>query len=105
MIFFDSANGNLSILAPLKNERVAWTISPTMTATRLLSIALLAKAIIFMEREESRTPELISGYAMALPLVIGESYNFPSLSLLSKYWQDPSGKTFERKKVIVLNLG
>lgn len=71
-----------------------------MTATRLLSVALLAKAIIFMERQESRTPELISGYAMALPLVIGESYCFPSLSLLSKYWQDPSGKKKKRGGVI-----
>lgn len=29
---------------------------------------------------------------MALPLIIGKDYCFPSLSLLSKYWQDPSGK-------------
>lgn len=92
--FYFSANGNLSILAPLKNERVAWTISPSMTATRLLSIALLAKAIIFMAGQESRSSDLISGYAMSLPLVIGEDYCFPSLSLLSKYWQDPSGKLF-----------
>ncbi|KAG2228566.1 hypothetical protein INT48_008735 [Thamnidium elegans] len=87
------ANGNLSILAPLKNERVAWTISPSMTATRLLSIALLAKAIIFMAGQESRSSDLISGYAMSLPLVIGKDYCFPSLSLLSKYWQDTSARS------------
>ncbi|KAI8970454.1 hypothetical protein BDF20DRAFT_891371 [Mycotypha africana] len=87
------ANGNLSIMAPLKNERIAWTISPSMTATRLLSIALLAKTVIFMARQENRSSDFISGYAMALPLVIGESYCFPSLSMLSKYWQDPSARS------------
>jgi hypothetical protein len=78
----------------LKSEREAWTISPSMTANRLLSIALLAKAIIFMAGQESRSSDLISSYAMSLPLIIGEPYCFPSLSLLSKYWQDPSGKYF-----------
>jgi len=63
-----------------------------MTANRLLSIALLAKAIIFIAGQESKSSDLISGYAMALPLIIGKDYCFPSLSLLSKYWQDPSGK-------------
>lgn len=87
-----SANGNLSILAPLKNEREAWTVSSSMTANRLLSIALLAKAVVSMAGQESRSSDLISGYAMSLPLIVGESYCFPSLSLLSKYWQDPSGK-------------
>ncbi|KAI8637841.1 hypothetical protein BD408DRAFT_374442 [Parasitella parasitica] len=87
------ANGNLSILAPLKNEQYAWTISPSMTANRLLSIALLAKAIIFVAGQESKGSDLISGYAMALPLVIGKDYCFPSLSLLSKYWQDPSARS------------
>lgn len=87
------ANGNLSILAPLKSEKLAWTISPSMTANRLLSIALLAKAIIFISGQESKSSDLISGYAMALPLVIGKDYCFPSLSLLSKYWQDPSARS------------
>ncbi|KAL7310276.1 hypothetical protein PS15m_009794 [Mucor circinelloides] len=87
------ANGNLSILAPLKSERSAWTISPSMTANRLLSIALLAKAIIFIAGQESKSSDLISGYAMALPLIIGKDYCFPSLSLLSKYWQDPSARS------------
>ncbi|KAI8979974.1 hypothetical protein BDB01DRAFT_837012 [Pilobolus umbonatus] len=87
------ANGNLSILAPLKSERCSWMISPSMTATRLLSIALLAKAVTYIAGQESRSSELISGYAMSLPLIIGESYCFPSLSLLSKYWQDPSARS------------
>ncbi|KAI9472282.1 MAG: hypothetical protein EXX96DRAFT_597308 [Benjaminiella poitrasii] len=87
------ANGNLSILAPLNNEKEAWTISSSMTANRLLSIALLAKAALFIADEESRSSDLISGYAMALPLVIGPSYCFPSLSLLSRYWQDPSARS------------
>ncbi|GAN10288.1 conserved hypothetical protein [Mucor ambiguus] len=87
------ANGNLSLLAPLKSERSAWTISPSMTANRLLSIALLAKAIIFIAGQESKSSDLISGYAMALPLIIGKDYCFPSLSLLSKYWQDPSARS------------
>ncbi|KAI7901630.1 uncharacterized protein BX663DRAFT_99571 [Cokeromyces recurvatus] len=87
------ANGNLSILAPLKNEKEAWTISASMTANRLLSIALLAKAILFIAEKETQSSDLISGYAMALPLVIGSSYCFPSLSLLSKYWQDPSARS------------
>lgn len=42
--------------------------------------------------QEAKASDLIAGYAMALPAVIGESYCFPSLSLLSKYWQDHSGK-------------
>lgn len=91
--FFIRANGNLSLLAPLSSERIAWTISPSMTANRLLSIALLAKAVIFMAGQESRSSDLISGYAMSLPLVIGKPYCFPSLSLLSKYWQDPSARS------------
>lgn len=62
-----------------------------MTANRLLSIALLAKAVVSMAGQESRSSDLISGYAMSLPLIVGDSYCFPSLSLLSKYWQDPSG--------------
>lgn len=28
---------------------------------------------------------------MALPAMVGKDYCFPSLSVLSKYWQDPSG--------------
>ncbi|CAO3613085.1 unnamed protein product [Mucor hiemalis] len=87
------ANGNLSILAPLKSEREAWTVSSSMTANRLLSIALLAKAVVSMAGQESRSSDLISGYAMSLPLIVGESYCFPSLSLLSKYWQDPSARS------------
>ncbi|KAI8333783.1 hypothetical protein EDC96DRAFT_17952 [Choanephora cucurbitarum] len=87
------ANGNVSVLAPLKNERQAWTISPSMTAIRLLSIALLGKAIVYMAGQESRSSDLISGYAMALPLIVGQEYRFPSLSLFSKYWQDPSARS------------
>ncbi|KAG0174802.1 hypothetical protein DFQ30_002724 [Apophysomyces sp. BC1015] len=76
------ANGNLSILAPSSDEKEAWKLSPSMTALRLLSIALLSKAIIYLEGQEARSSDLISGYAMALPAVIGTQYHFPSLSLL-----------------------
>ncbi|PHZ09781.1 WD40 repeat-like protein [Rhizopus microsporus ATCC 52813] len=86
-------NGNLSVVAPLKHEREAWTISPSVTAVRLLSISLLAKVVISMAGQESRSADLITGYAMSLPLVIGERYCFPSLSLLSKYWHDSSARS------------
>lgn len=45
-----------------------------------------------MAGQENKYSDLITSYAMSLPLVIGKRYCFPSLSLLSKYWQDPSGK-------------
>ncbi|CEI98608.1 hypothetical protein RMCBS344292_12713 [Rhizopus microsporus] len=91
--FVYRTNGNLSIIAPLKHEREAWTISPSVTAIRLLSISLLAKVVISMAGQESRSADLITGYAMSLPLVIGERYCFPSLSLLSKYWHDSSARS------------
>ncbi|RCI03449.1 hypothetical protein CU098_002139, partial [Rhizopus stolonifer] len=78
------ANGNLSLLAPLKHERQAWAISPSMTAIRLLSIALLTKAIACIKGQENKSSDLISGYAMSLPLIIGQGYCFPSLSLLTR---------------------
>ncbi|KAG1291009.1 hypothetical protein G6F66_008167 [Rhizopus arrhizus] len=86
------ANGNLSILAPVKHEREIWTISSSLTAIRLLSISLLAKVVISMAGQENKYSDLITSYAMSLPLVIGKHYCFPSLSLLSKYWQDPSAR-------------
>ncbi|KAG1455984.1 hypothetical protein G6F46_007924 [Rhizopus delemar] len=87
------ANGNLSILAPVKHEREIWTISSSLTAIRLLSISLLAKVVISMAGQENKYSDLITSYAMSLPLVIGKRYCFPSLSLLSKYWQDPSARS------------
>ncbi|KAI8142674.1 hypothetical protein BJV82DRAFT_613847 [Fennellomyces sp. T-0311] len=87
------ANGYISLLAPLNDEKDAWNISPDMTATRLLSVALLAKAIIFIAGQEAKSSDLIAGYAMALPAAVGNQYCFPSLSLLSKYWQDPSARS------------
>ncbi|KAI7852315.1 hypothetical protein BDC45DRAFT_444103 [Circinella umbellata] len=86
-------NGYLSLLAPLEDEKDAWKISPDMTASRLLSVAHLAKAIIFIAGQEAKSSDLIAGYAMALPAVVGKQYCFPSLSLLSKYWQDPSARS------------
>lgn len=91
-LILHSSNGNLSIIAPVKHERDAWTISSSLSATRLLSISLLSKVILSMAGQESKSIDLITGYAMSLPLVIGKNYCFPSLSLLSKYWQDPLGK-------------
>jgi hypothetical protein len=38
-------NGYISLLAPALNDKQPWTDSSTLTATRLLSIALLSKAI------------------------------------------------------------
>lgn len=96
--FVYRTNGNLSIIAPLKHEREAWTISPSVTAIRLLSISLLAKVVISMANQESRSADLITGYAMSLPLVIGERYCFPSLSLLSKYWHDSSGNNRKKER-------
>ncbi|KAI9278936.1 hypothetical protein BDA99DRAFT_429218 [Phascolomyces articulosus] len=87
------ANGYLSILAPLDDEKDAWKISTDLTASRLLSVAHLAKAIIFIAGQEAKSSDLIAGYAMALPPVVGKNYCFPSLSLLSKYWQDPSARS------------
>ncbi|KAI8388613.1 uncharacterized protein BYT42DRAFT_241066 [Radiomyces spectabilis] len=85
-------NGNLSILAPMKDEKEAWKVSISMTASRLLTIALLGKAIISMAGQDGCSSDLISSYAIALSAVIGKDYCFPSLSLLSKYWQDPSAR-------------
>ncbi|KAI9027633.1 hypothetical protein CLU79DRAFT_587740 [Phycomyces nitens] len=87
-----STNGYLSLLPPLNDEKDSWKVSPSMTAVRLLSIALLAKAMIYAAGEDSRTSDLLSGYAMSLPAVIGSDYCFPSLSMLSKYWQDKSAR-------------
>ncbi|KAL0075327.1 hypothetical protein J3Q64DRAFT_1878598 [Phycomyces blakesleeanus] len=88
-----STNGYLSLLPPLDDEKEYWKISPSMTGVRLLSIALLAKAMIYAAGEDSRTSDLLSGYAMSLPAVIGSDYCFPSLSMLSKYWQDKSARS------------
>ncbi|KAI9314144.1 hypothetical protein BX666DRAFT_1970762 [Dichotomocladium elegans] len=87
------ANGNLSILAPMVDKAEAWKVSQVMTASRLLAIALLAKAIICVKGQDAKASDLIAGYSMALPAVVGKSYCSPSLSLLSKYWQDPSARS------------
>ncbi|KAI7871474.1 hypothetical protein BDF14DRAFT_1761428 [Spinellus fusiger] len=87
------ANGYFSLLAPLEDEKDAWKISPSMTAIRLLSIALLSKAIVYVAGKNNHSSDMLSGYALALPAVVGKDYCFPSLSLLSKYWQDTSARS------------
>ncbi|KAI9258287.1 hypothetical protein BY458DRAFT_440988 [Sporodiniella umbellata] len=87
------SNGYLSLMAPVKHEKSLWEISSSISTVRLLSISLLLENIISKAGEESRYIDLITGYFMSLPLVIGKNYCFPSLLLLSKYWQDPTARS------------
>lgn len=41
-------NGFLSVMAPYEDEKDAWKISQGLSASRLLSLALLSKAIIYV---------------------------------------------------------
>ncbi|RKO93465.1 hypothetical protein BDK51DRAFT_29812, partial [Blyttiomyces helicus] len=84
------ANGYLSLAAPSTDLLCfPWSVSPTMTAARLLSIMALTKTAMSSHGREERSAEILAFYGTSLPSAVGRSYAFPSFSFLAKYWQDP----------------
>ncbi|KAI8801576.1 hypothetical protein BJ742DRAFT_684998 [Cladochytrium replicatum] len=84
------AGGYLSILAPAADlSRRTWTISPTLTASRLLKILSLSRAVLSMTGLEEEASTIITHYGAMLPNHIGPAMKMPSFSYLAKYWQDP----------------
>ncbi|CAO3619841.1 unnamed protein product [Cunninghamella blakesleeana] len=103
-------NGYLTLVTPTSDEKSIWSLSPTLTATRLLATALLLSSNeIIINNNNNNTfnditmtntstnvntteeMELFSNYIDALSNVI-PNYCSPSLSLLSKYWQDSKAR-------------
>ncbi|KAJ3270411.1 hypothetical protein HK104_004935 [Borealophlyctis nickersoniae] len=87
------ANGCLSILAPTYDDHgeSGWRVSSTLTATRLLSIMALTRAVLSMKGLEEQAIIILTHHGVELPTLIGKDYAFPSFSFLAKYWQDPVG--------------
>ncbi|KAJ3043809.1 hypothetical protein HDV00_004217 [Rhizophlyctis rosea] len=85
------ANGYLSILAPTTDASTSdWVISPTLTATRLLTTLALAKAVLSSQSvDEASINSITKFYETTLPQAVGPHFEFTSFSYLAKYWQDP----------------
>ncbi|ORZ11171.1 hypothetical protein BCR42DRAFT_421704 [Absidia repens] len=86
-------NGYLSLTAPTPDEKQPWTDSSTLTATRLLSMAFLMKAVDKSGNNEQGTSSLFADYVRDLGHQVGPQYTPPSLSLLSRYWQDAEARS------------
>ncbi|KAI9307901.1 hypothetical protein BJ944DRAFT_261192 [Cunninghamella echinulata] len=90
-------NGYLTLVAPTTDEPSTWSLSPTLTATRLIAIALLLSSndptttMTTMDGTSNNDMALFSNYVDALAKTIPH-YCSPSLSLLSKYWQDAKAR-------------
>ncbi|KAI8080052.1 uncharacterized protein BX664DRAFT_286560 [Halteromyces radiatus] len=92
------ANGYLSLVAPSQNDRQPWTLSSTLTASRLLSIALLSQV-----EENPMICDNMMDYGKDLRHKVGENYCPPSLPFLSKYWQDPKARTIFSMAIMALD--
>ncbi|KAF7727899.1 hypothetical protein EC973_006898 [Apophysomyces ossiformis] len=84
----------LELIAAVASALISWDVSEAFEVVcgRPLGLSKDAgKTISF--GQEARSSDLIASYALTLPAVVGKKYHFPSLSLLSKYWQDPSARS------------
>jgi WD40 repeat protein len=89
------ANGNLSLMAPKQVQ--GYSISPTVTATRLLALFLVIRAIFSGDKAtaedaadgpEPKYQRIYSQFVSGLPNAIGPTFCHASLAFLSRYWQD-----------------
>ncbi|KAI9183803.1 hypothetical protein H9P43_002855 [Blastocladiella emersonii ATCC 22665] len=82
-------SGNLSLMAPQHREGL--TISPTVTATRLLALFLVARALVLHAdpaRTDADVQVVFARYLAGLPGRVGEGFCFASLAFLARYWND-----------------
>ncbi|KAI8342819.1 hypothetical protein BC941DRAFT_368797 [Chlamydoabsidia padenii] len=92
-------NGYLSLMAPCLDGKQSWMDSSTLTATRLLSIAFLSEAV-----DKNNVNKIdFANYVKELGDRIGSAYCPPSLSLLSKYWQDPEARGIFSMAMVALD--
>ncbi|KAJ3307604.1 hypothetical protein HDU76_004502, partial [Blyttiomyces sp. JEL0837] len=83
------ANGYLSIQTPvLTKQKLEWSISPSLTASRLVQILALSKSVLGTPGLEEGLSALIAFYSITLPSILKQDYLHPSFSFLAKYWQD-----------------
>ncbi|ORZ40415.1 hypothetical protein BCR44DRAFT_53996 [Catenaria anguillulae PL171] len=83
-------NGNLALMAP--HHREGLTISPTVTATRLLALYLIARALKLQQNPNLVEAEFQAGYVRYLDGLASKIGNkgmsHASLAFLSRYWHD-----------------
>ncbi|KAG0371101.1 hypothetical protein BGZ54_000045 [Gamsiella multidivaricata] len=102
------AYGNISLQAPPKNANMSesWSVSPTLTASKLIAILALSKVIAAVQNLDVDMDTWSRGYCCAVQDTAGSNFCPPSLSYLAKYWQDPQGEFFEVQeatKIIMLS--
>ncbi|KAI9218744.1 hypothetical protein BC828DRAFT_407315 [Blastocladiella britannica] len=83
-------NGNLALMAP--HQRDGLSISPTVTATRLLATYLVARCLMQhgppQPASDAAFAAQFQAYLEGLPAHVGETFAYPSLSFLARYWHD-----------------
>ncbi|KAF9918542.1 hypothetical protein BX616_007985 [Lobosporangium transversale] len=98
------AYGNISIQAPAHNcDTTSWCISPTMTASKLITILSLTKIVVSVCNLSVDMDIWPKDYCSAVQDSIGANYCPPSLSYLAKYWQDPQMEIQEAARIILLS--
>ncbi|KAJ3239674.1 hypothetical protein HDU78_002718 [Chytriomyces hyalinus] len=86
------ANGYISVPFPSSVSAVSdWTLSPTMSASRMLQVTALLRTFGSKKEYEKQISELISTLCNIAPAKSSDSaakYQYPSFAFLCKYWQD-----------------
>ncbi|KAJ1500205.1 hypothetical protein HMI54_011024 [Coelomomyces lativittatus] len=74
-------------MAPRQQE--AFVVSPSVTASRLLGLYLVARAIFMTKgHSEDSVQVIFSRFLNRLPSAIGPNFCYPSLAFFSKHWLD-----------------
>ncbi|KAI8609659.1 hypothetical protein BC830DRAFT_1149503 [Chytriomyces sp. MP71] len=83
------ANGYISIPAPSgRASNTEWTLSPTMSASRMLQLVSLVRTFGIKKEYERDVSATISRLCSIAPSETFPLYQNPSFSFLAKYWQD-----------------
>ncbi|SDA01421.1 BZ3500_MvSof-1268-A1-R1_Chr10-1g02649 [Microbotryum saponariae] len=67
-----------------------WTISPIMTAQRLLQLVCVLRFFLNFPDTERYASQAIVFYSSFLDETVGEEFEFPSLNYLADFWLDTS---------------
>ncbi|KAJ3065390.1 hypothetical protein HDU98_011256 [Podochytrium sp. JEL0797] len=83
------ANGFISVPIPRTGEAgVEWSLSPTMSASRMLQIVSLLRTITVKKEYEKDVLAIISKFCSLAASTVSPHFQPPSFSFLAKYWQD-----------------
>ena len=82
--------GGWTIPIPSQSESI-WTQSPTYSAYRMIILVSLTRSVLSLKGLEAHAVQLMTFYGALLPMIVGESFEYPSFSVLARFWQDSIG--------------